>query len=70
MTFEVRISARADPAVRRLLTELVGDSALRTAGEHLVIRVIDQPAMVAVVTRLNDLGVEILQVCRAGGNED
>jgi hypothetical protein len=46
------------------LADLVGHDAMSERGGRVTLRVLDQPAMLGVLNRLNDLGIEIEGIAR------
>ena len=46
------------------LVELVGDDAVAERGGHIVVTARDQAAMIGVLHRLNDLGLDIARIER------
>jgi hypothetical protein len=64
MGFEVEVTAHATGSLLHLLADSVGESSIRATDDTLVLSVVDQAALVAVVARLNDLGITIDNVRR------
>ncbi|MGE0306167.1 MAG: hypothetical protein AB7Q27_10435 [Acidimicrobiia bacterium] len=59
MAYEIELTASLHSVQRLGLGDLVGDDAMSEHAGRVTVRVIDQPAMLGVLNRLNDLGVEI-----------
>lgn len=68
MGFVVEVAGRGTRAVNLVLAELLGARSVRPANGSLMISVVDQSALVALVSRLNDLGLAILRVERDDRN--
>lgn len=63
--FEVEFHGRPGRMLEAALGELVGEGAIRIDGTTTTLSVIDQPALITVLQRLNDLGVRIERAQRA-----
>ena len=64
MSYEVSVSGAARRTVHRLLSDVIGADAVVASGDAVVLSVVDQSAMVGLVTHLNDLGLHIDRVER------
>ena len=64
MAFDIEVGGRLPGTVRTRLVELVGDDAVAERGGHIVVTARDQAAMIGVLHRLNDLGLEIDRIER------
>ena len=64
MPFDVVVIGHAERTVRSMLDELVGRESIRWVDDGLVLSIRDQSALVAVLARLNELGVKIDRVRR------
>jgi hypothetical protein len=64
MSFDVEVAGQIQRTLYERLSELIGRSSIRTTGSTVVLSVIDQSALVAIIARLNDLGVKIEAVRR------
>ena len=64
MAFDIELTGTLPGTIRRRLTELVGDDAVDERSGHLVVTARDQAAMIGVLHRLNDLGLDIHRVER------
>jgi hypothetical protein len=65
MGYDVEVTTRATRTLRRMLSDFVGESALRSTGVMLALSVVDQAALVTLVARLSDLGIPVEPVTRA-----
>jgi hypothetical protein len=59
MAFTIEVAGRLQRTVRHRLVELVGDDAVVERAGHIVVTARDQAAMIGVLHRLNDLGLDI-----------
>jgi hypothetical protein len=64
MSFDIEVFGNVQRTLYETMSELVGEAAVRPCGDTVVLRVSDQAALVALITRLNDLCVQIEQVRR------
>jgi hypothetical protein len=64
MAFDIVVAGTVPRAVRRGLVDLVGDDAVVERGDHLVLAARDQAAMIGILHRLNDLGLDIDRIER------
>lgn len=64
MGFDIEIAGNISDSVRNRLIEMVGDAALAQLPGRVVVTVDDQAAMIGVVHRLNDLGLDIDRIER------
>lgn len=64
MSFDVVVVGTVQRTLYRRLSDLIGESSIHTEGGTSVLRVQDQPALLTVVTYLNDLGMTIEEIHR------
>jgi len=64
MAFDIEVTGSLQRTVRRRLSDIVGDDAVHDRHGHVVVSVGDQAAMIGLLHRLNDLGLEIERVER------
>lgn len=64
MGFDVEVAGRGSSALHHLLGDVLDERSIHPANGSLIISVIDQSALVAVIARLNDLGLAIERVIR------
>ncbi len=64
MGFDIEVTGTLPRPVRHRLVELVGDDAVTERGGHIIITARDQAAMIGVLHRLNDLGLDIDRIER------
>lgn len=64
MPYGVVVIGDARAAVTTSVTELVGEGAVRSENRRVVVTLPDQSALLAVMTRLHELGIEIDHVYR------
>lgn len=69
MTYAIEISGLIRGPRRLGLASLLGDDAICERDGRTVLRVTDQPALLGLLNRLNDLGVQIDRVARTGTSE-
>jgi hypothetical protein len=62
--FDIEVTGMLPRPVRHRLVELVGEDAVAERGGHIVITARDQAAMIGVLHRLNDLGLDIDRIER------
>ena len=63
--FNVVLAAAGTRTLRSMLADLVGESAVESRADATVLSVRDQAALVTVISRLHDLGLEIDRVTRS-----
>jgi hypothetical protein len=64
MSFDIKVVGAAQVTIRHRLVELVGDDAVSERGDQIVVSARDQAAMIGILYRLNDLGLDIDRVER------
>ncbi len=64
MAFDIEVAGTLPRAVRSGLVDLVGDDAVSERGGHTVLSARDQAAMIGILHRLNDLGLDIDRIER------
>lgn len=64
MAFDIEVAGTLPRPVRRRLVELVGDDAVAERAGHIIVTARDQAAMIGVLHRLNDLGLDIDRIER------
>jgi hypothetical protein len=64
MAFDIEVAGTLQRTVRRRLADIVGDDALHDRQGHVVVSAGDQAAMIGVLHRLNDLGLDIQRIER------
>jgi hypothetical protein len=64
MAFDIEVAGSLQRTLRRRLSEIVGDEAVHDRRGRVVVSVTDQAAMIGVLHRLNDLGLDIERVER------
>jgi len=64
MSFDVEVNGHVQRTLYERLSELIGETAIHRCGSTVVLSVTDQSAMVALVARLNDLGIQIEEIHR------
>jgi hypothetical protein len=64
MAYAIELTANLRTMQQLGLADLVGDDAMSEHGGRVTLQVLDQPAMLGILNRLNDLGVEIDGVAR------
>jgi hypothetical protein len=64
MGFDIEVVGTLPGPIRHRLVELVGDDAIAVRGGHIVVTARDQAAMIGVLHRLNDLGLDIDRIER------
>ena len=64
MPFAIEVAGTLPRAVRMGLVDLVGDEGLVERGGRTVLSARDQSAMIGIVHRLNDLGLDIDRIER------
>jgi hypothetical protein len=67
VAYGVVVAGTADRLVWAAIAELVGERFVTVGDGRLVVRLPDQSAMVALLCRLNDIGVKVDQVQRFEG---
>jgi hypothetical protein len=64
MAFDIEVAGTLRRTVLHRLVELVGDDAVAERGGHVVVSANDQAAMIGLLHRLNDLGLDIDRIQR------
>jgi hypothetical protein len=64
MAFDIEVAGTLQRTVRRRLSEIVGGDAVREWQGHIVVSAGDQAAMIGLLHRLNDLGLDIQRIER------
>jgi hypothetical protein len=64
MAFDIEVAGTLRRTVLHRLIELVGDDAVVERGGHIVVSAGDQAAMIGLLHRLNDLGLDIDRIQR------
>ena len=64
MAFDIEVAGPLPRAVRSGLVDLVGDDALVERNGRIVLSAQDQAAMIGILHRLNDLGLDIDRIER------
>ena len=64
MAFDIEVAGMLQRTIRHRLVELVGDDAVAERGGHIVVSARDQSAMIGILHRLNDLGLDIDRIER------
>jgi hypothetical protein len=64
MAFDIEVAGTLHRTIRTSLAELVGDDAVDERGGRTVLTARDQAAMIGVLHRLNDLGLDISRIER------
>ena len=64
MAFDIEVTGTLQRTVRHRLVELVGDDAVDERAGRIVVSACDQAAMIGVLHRLNDLGLDIDRIQR------
>ena len=64
MAFAIEVAGTLQRTVRHRLVELVGDDAVDERAGHIVVSATDQSAMIGILHRLNDLGLDIARIER------
>lgn len=65
MSYDIELEGTLHGAIRRRLRDLVGDDAVGERGGHTVVSAPDQAAMIGIMHRLNDLGLDIDRISRS-----
>lgn len=69
MAFDIEVAGTLQHTVRRRLSDIVGPEAVHDRHGHVVVSAGDQAAMIGVLHRLNDLGLDIERVERTDRGE-
>lgn len=69
MGFDIVISGRAEGVVFMTLDDIVGRQCIRAEEDRFIVSIVDQAALVAVLARMNDLGVTVERVTPAPRHE-
>jgi len=64
MAYVIQLDGSVHATLRLRFAELVGDDAIREEDGATTVAVPDQPAMIAMLHRLNDLGLRVDRVER------
>ncbi len=64
MAFDIEVAGTLQRTVLHRLVELVGDDAVADRGDRVVLSAGDQAAMIGLLHRLNDLGLDIDRIQR------
>lgn len=64
MAYAIELTANLRSMRRLGLVDLIGEDAMSEHGGRVTLRALDQPAMLGILNRLNDLGVAIERVAR------
>ena len=65
MSYAIELTANLRIMQQLGMSELVGDDAMTEVRGKVTMRVRDQPEMLGVLNRLNDLGIEIVGVVQS-----
>lgn len=65
MAFAIEVVGTLEGALRCCLVDLVGEEALAQGAGTIVVSVPDQAALIPVLLRLHDLGIEVERIQRA-----
>jgi hypothetical protein len=64
MAFDIEVAGTLQQTIRHRLVELVGDNAVAERAGRTVVSARDQSAMIGILHRLNDLGLDIDRIER------